>query len=405
MTNNLKWNFMKIKIPPVLGGTLIVIGTSIGAGMLGLPVVTGEGGFVPAIFIYVASWLFMMSTGLLLLEISLRMPKDSNLISMSDKYLGKFGKGFSWALYLFLFYSLSVAYISGGGDLIRDVIPISRAGSYVLFIMILSPFVYFGAKTVDSINRFLMVGLIASFLLFVIFGMPSIELSYLEHANWPKALGALPVIFASFAYQGVVPSLTYYLKKDAKKLRYTIVLGTSLTFIIYMIWEFLILGTVPSHGPNSLKEAADLGFSAIQPLQYHSGVKTVVTLGRFFGFFTITTSFLGVSLGVFDFLSDGLKIAKKGYQKIGLASLTFLPPLIIALLFPGIFLIALHYAGGVGCAVLLGLFPVMMVFSARYIKKEEIPKAEQIKGGKPFLILLALFIVFELLVEGFKSYL
>jgi tyrosine-specific transport protein len=394
-----------MKIPPVLGGTFIIAGTSIGAGMLGLPVVTGEGGFVPAIFIYIASWLFMMTTGLLLLEISLRMPKDSNLISMAGKYLGKFGTVFSWLLYLFLFYSLSVAYISGGGDLIRDVLPVTHFFSYIIFLLILAPFVYFGARMVDSINRFLMFCLIATFLLFVIFGISSIEFEYLQHSNWSKSFLALPVIFASFAYQGVIPSLTYYLKKDAKKLRYSIVFGTLLTFVIYMIWEFLILGIVPPIGENSLQDALKSGLSAIQPLQYHTGYTILATLSRFFGFFTITTSFLGVTLGVFDFLSDGLKISKKGSNKILLAGLTFVPPFIVATLFPGLFLVALHYAGGVGCALLLGLIPILMVYSARYVKKENEPQSIQVKGGKILLFVLILFIVFELSIEVFKGYL
>ena len=38
----------------VLGGALLVAGTSIGAGMLGLPVVTGVGGFASVYFCLLA---------------------------------------------------------------------------------------------------------------------------------------------------------------------------------------------------------------------------------------------------------------------------------------------------------------------------------------------------------------
>ena len=79
---------MKSKI---LSGSLLVTGTAIGAGMLALPVATCLGGFVPAIFIYLACWLFMAATGLLFLEICLWMPEDANIVSMSTHLLGPAG--------------------------------------------------------------------------------------------------------------------------------------------------------------------------------------------------------------------------------------------------------------------------------------------------------------------------
>ncbi|HUD01475.1 MAG TPA: aromatic amino acid transport family protein, partial [Rhabdochlamydiaceae bacterium] len=52
----------------VVGGTLLIAATTIGVGMLGLPIATGPGGFVPATFVYILTWFFMLCTGLLLLE-------------------------------------------------------------------------------------------------------------------------------------------------------------------------------------------------------------------------------------------------------------------------------------------------------------------------------------------------
>ena len=75
----------------------------------------------------------------------------------------------------------------------------------------------------------------------------------------------------------------------------------------------------------------------------------------FFGFFTsicMITAFLGVSLGLFDFLADGLKLKKAGSQGKLTLALTFLPPLVVVLTNPGIYLKALSYAG-VCCVILL----------------------------------------------------
>src|SRR5277367_3285620 len=105
----------------VFGGTLLIAGTMVGVGMLALPVATGEGGLLPAIIIYLLCWLFMLSTGLLLLEVCTWMPKDSNLITMAEKLLGPVGKNICWAVYLFLFVTVMIAHVVGGGAVLSEI--------------------------------------------------------------------------------------------------------------------------------------------------------------------------------------------------------------------------------------------------------------------------------------------
>ena len=378
----------------LVGGSLLVAGTSIGAGMLGLPILTGLGGFVPSIFVYLLCWIFMTCTGLLLLEVCLKHPPDANLVSLASAYFGKAGKAFAWILYLFLFYCLSIAYVAGGGGMLRDWLglgPIWSGG--LLFVLLLAPFVYFGAKIVDRLNLFLMAGLIGTYLLFIALGIEHVNISFLQTANWGPAILALPIIFTSFSYQGVIPTLTTYMRRDATKLRIAIIAGTSLTFIIYLFWEFLILGIIPVEG---LEEARALGQTAVQPLRRQLVSGTVLGVGQAFGFFAIATSYLGVTLGLLDFLADGFRLVKKGLRRVFLACLTFLPPLFIALTQPGIFIQALIYAGGIGCALLLGLLPILMAWKARN-RKELGPIL--LPGGKIFLTILAVFVILEVLME------
>ncbi len=115
-----------------------------------------------------------------------------------------------------------------------------------------------------------------------------------------------------------------------------------------------------------------------------------------FAFFAITTSFLGVTLGLMDFLADGLRMPKLGVRRLFLALLTFVPSLAIALTYPSIFLRALGFAGGIGCALLLGLLPIWLTWIARVRHPEE-PKL--LFGGRSLLFILFLFVAFELLLE------
>ena len=379
----------------VLGGTLLVAGTSIGAGMLALPVVTASGGFFPALLVYFLCWLFMTCTGLLFLELCLKLPPDANLVTMATTYLGRPGKIFAWILYLFLFYSLSIAYVSGGGGLLQSWLGIDIWMCQLLFVGILGFCVYVGAQMVDRLNLILMAGLIVSYFAFVVFGLPHVNLSHLQTADWNGSLYALPVVFTAFSFQGIIPSLTTYLKRDPRKIRFAIVGGTSIAFCIYVLWEFLILGIVPV---ESLLQAKELGQTAVAPLKYHVSAASITSIGQAFAFFAIATSFLGVTLGLLDFLADGLVMPKKGMRKLLLALLTFVPPLIVSLVNPHVFILALVFAGGVGCALLLGFLPTLMAWVARY-RGEGHGGPTMLAGGKYLLSILFLFVLFELVME------
>ena len=76
------------------------------------------------------------------------------------------------------------------------------------------------------------------------------------------------------------------------------------------------------------------------------------------------TAFLGVSLCLISFLSDGLNMNQKGAQGLGLFLLTFAPPLIMVIYCPGIYINALNYAGFF-CVILLLLLPALMSYFGR----------------------------------------
>lgn len=387
----------------VLGGSLLIAGTTIGVGMLALPVATGEGGFLPAIVIYLLCWLFMLCTGLLLLEVCTWMPKDSNLITMAHRLLGPVGKNICWVVYLFLFVTVMIAHVVGGGSVLSDISggSIPTWLSMIIYVVIFSPIVYLGTKWVDRLNITLMLGVAISYFLFIGVSYKHVDTSLLTRNDWSKAWLALPILFTAFTFQVIIPTLMTYMDRNVKKVRLAILLGTSIPLIVYLIWEFLILGIVPADGPHGLTEAAKKGWNAVMPLKELLGSSIVVGIGKSFAFFTMTTSYLALALAYLDFLADGLKVQKKGLKKIFLCLAVFVPPTLVALTYPHIFLTALSYAGGFSCAILFGLFPPIMVWVGRYIKKYD--RNPQIFGGKAFLLLLVFFILVELGIEIFQE--
>jgi tyrosine-specific transport protein len=243
----------------------------------------------------------------------------------------------------------------------------------------------------------LIAGLALSYFGFVFLGLRYVQPALLKYYDWSYSLKVLPIAFTSFAYQGIIPTLATFMHHDAKSIRKAILIGSFIPLIAYTVWEWLILGIVPLEGANGLKVALQQGQNAVHPLKYFIYNDSVYWLGQAFAFFALVTSFLGVALGLRDFLADGLNIQKDVKGKLLLALLVLIPPLVIAISYPHIFLIALDYAGGFGCALLLGLLPVMMVWRGRY--SMGLPFDPQLPGGRVFLLFLGAFVSIELISE------
>lgn len=387
----------------VLGGALLIAGTTIGVGMLALPVATGDAGFLPALMIYFLCYLFMLCTGLLLLEVCTWMPKDSNLITMASKLLGPVGKNICWALYLFLFVTVMIAHVAGAGNTVSEMLQdkFSVSLSMIVYVIAFAPIVYLGTHVVDRLNLVLIAGVAISYILFIYFSIGHVNFELLTRANWHQAWPALPILFTAFTYQVIIPTLMTYMNRDVKKVRTSILLGTSIPLIVYVLWEFLILGIVPAEGPGGLIAASYKGQTAVTPLKAIINKPTLTIIGRAFAFLAMTTSYIGLALAFMDFLADGLKIKKNHVGKFFLCIAIFLPPLLISLIHPDLFLVALSYAGGFSCAILFGLYPPLMAWVGRYIKKHP-GHSYQLPGGKLMLGALIVFVVAEVILEIYK---
>ncbi len=361
----------------VLGGVLLIAGSCIGAGMLALPVITGIGGFVPSVFMFVLAWLFMTSTGLLLLEANLAIGHKLSLISIAEQTLGRVGKLFCWVLFIFLFYSLSIAYISASGSILQSIsadlfgIEFPVWGGSLLFTLLFAFVIYIGTRHVDYVNRVLMVGLIITYFILVVLGSQHINAEYLTVKQWKYAFAALPVIIISFGFHNMIPSIAMYMKGDVKRLRLTVLAGSVIPLLIYLVWEAVMLGIIPVQGREGLLHALDQGEAATQALRAVVGRTWINMVAQAFALFAIITSFLAQSLSLVDFLADGLKIPKVGVGRVTLVLLTLIPPFAFAFVYPGIFLKALNLAGGFSAVILFGVMPVMMVWVLRYRRKEK----------------------------------
>lgn len=373
----------------LLGATLLIAGTCIGVGMLALPVATAEGGFFSSLPIYLLVWLFMLCTSRLIVEACLWCPKDANLITVSRTLLGKQGAAFCWLLYLFLFYCLMVAHTVAGGEAVAGFQSVRSPQwlSTLIYMVLFAPAVYLGTKWVDRVNIILMTGVVITFFFFIFYAFPNIDTQLLYRSDLPKAWKALPVLLTAFGFQNLIPTLVTYTDRNDKLIMKAIWIGTSIPLALYILWQLMIHGIVPY---DILAQAFSNGQNAVVPLQEVLQKSGIAKIGQIFAFFAMTTSFIGIAIAFFDFWADGLSWKKQGINKIGLVALVFGIPYLVACTNPTIFFIALTWAGGIGVILLLGIMPILFVWSGRYLQKRS-KKHEELKGGKVTLSILFLF--------------
>jgi tyrosine-specific transport protein len=375
------------------GAVLLISGTTLGGAMLALPIMTGLAGLVPSLCIMGLIWLLMLHSGFYFLEVNLHVRGENNLVSMAGATLGSLAQYFVGFFYLLLLYALLSSYLLGCGQLLQDLLEpwfsLSESqeiamGSVALFFAL---FLAVGTEAVDILNRFMMVGFALAFGVILWIGAPKVEVEHFKYVNMAYFIPSISTVLTTFGFHVIIPSLTTYLDHDEKLLKKSLIWGTGIPFLIYIVWQLLVLGIVPVSGENSLAASALRGLQITFALKALLHNPLVGVCLRLFALFAITTSLIGVALSLEDFLADCLKWSKKGFSKVNLLALTFIPPLSFSLYYPQGFIKALDY-GGILVMILLVIVPILMAVRER-IRREKDPsfikEGFEVWGGYPLI--------------------
>ncbi|WVZ66982.1 hypothetical protein U9M48_016130 [Paspalum notatum var. saurae] len=263
-----------------------------------------------------------------------------SLVSMTMRTLGTFGVRTACLSYLFIHYALLVAYVARSSDIITNSLGIPLWESATLFSLAFGGICYFGSqRLIGAVNGVLVIGILTSFTSLVVVASGNLQWSSLLETNFAAAPQSIPIIALSFVYQNVVPVLCTNLEGDLSKVRTAIVAGTAIPLALFLVWDGVILGTLPDlAGSSNVSDPLEL-------LRTSNGI--VGPIVEAFSFLAIGTSYIGFVLGLSDFLVDLLKLPG-GQNKPLPYILTLFPPLVLSLLDPDIFFKALDFAGTYG---------------------------------------------------------
>lgn len=387
----------------------LVAGTTVGAGILALPAMTHPAGFLPSTVMLMVVWVYALVAALLLAEVNvfcMRRSGQANmgLLGMVESTLGKPIANVAGGAYLFLHYALLVAYLSQGGDilsgglahLVGAAIP-SWAGPTV-FALIFGGLLYWGSDQLVAKFNSTFVGIvILTFMALLVLSSTQVDPGALVHQNWPAISPAISVMLVALFYHNVVPVVATQLEGDLGQIRQSIVVGSVIPLLMFLIWNAVILG--------SMGGLASLGAEVFDPLEILRnnadlpGLSIVVSV---FSEFAIATSFIGFTYGLLDFLKDAFQVQEiTSDNRLPFYSLVFLPALGLSTLNPNIFFTALDYAGAFSISVLGGILPAIMAWTLRYRSPWQTSPQTLVPGGRGTLIIMVVLAVAVIAIQIF----
>ena len=382
---------MNIKM---MGSSLIIAGTALGAGMLAIPMVLAQFGLLYGTLLMVLICFGTTYAALLLLEATIKAGGGLGLNSIARKTLGKQGQLITNGLLYALLICLLMAYILGAGDLLSKLlsnfgVDISATTSQITFTLLAGAVVASGTGVIDKLNRALFFVMLASLFTTMVFLAPSMTQENLmqvtshDHVDLIKTSA---ILFTSFGFMVVIPTLVSYNHEATdKQLRNMVIVGSLIPLVCYLCWLFAVVGNLSEEQFRSFKNVSDLmaAFEAQSPWVGN-------VLSTFTGL-ALLTSFFGVAMSLFNQNRDMFN------QNTAVTyCISFILPLAGSLLAADKFLQVLNYAGII--LVFLAVFvPLVMVHKQRFMKVAE--DRYSAEGGRPMMLFSLLFGCFLLISQ------
>lgn len=385
--------------------SMLVAGTSIGAGILALPSATYASGVVPSSMTLVLGWMFTSVAGLLIAEATQQVKlrtgrKGLGFVATLGEILGRGPEVVAMFLFGFVVYSMMVAYVAQGGVLLSFA-----PAPQMLFACTLGALLTFGSpKAIDAFNNVFVAVVVASFVVIVSLGIPQVVPSRFKRADWTAAPRALPICALALVYHTVVPYIVDKLDADKRSVSVALLGGSALPLVMFLVWNAVVLGAVPS------------GAGIVDPVAIlRAGGDGASLLGfavSLFSMMAIVTSVIGLFFGMRSYIADLCRLPPVAdltlSHHLALAAGVLGPPVYFATSYPDAFMAALDLAGSFGVTTLFGAMPVVAVWRLRQnplpaSTRRTVPPSDELlitPGGTPLLaaqLALTIFMIADAL--------
>ena len=365
-----------------------LIGTIVGAGVLGIPYVIAKSGFLYGtilILLVGAAFLFLnLFTG----EIVLRTKEQHQLTGYMEKYLGKWGKNLMMFSMVFGIYGALTAYLIGEGQVLKIIFGGPAWIYTLLFFAIVAIIIYKGVKAMGKVELVVISLLVVVVFLIGLLSYDKIDLSNLS--TFHPAFFFLPYGVILFAFIGTasVPEMQEELENEKHKLKKALIWGSVIPVLLYALFSFIVISIV---GLNN--------FELLLPNERIATVALSVyanpTLGLFaniFAIFTMFTTFLTLGVALMEMYEYDYHL-----KKSMAFALTMFLPLGLALSGFTTFIATLGITGAIAGGV-DGILIVLAYWKAKKLgdRKPEYSLRVSKLVGMVLILMFALGILYQL---------
>lgn len=328
-------------------GASLIVGSIIGAGVLGIPYAAAALGLIPSLVLTLAVGSVLYYTSIVLLRFSAERDGDQ-LATIATDVLGRHGGALTMIGMMIYIYGALLAYTSAGGSTIAALTPLGQVPAAALFWLAAAVLIYRGLEASITTETVLVVGIVSLFVLVAVTSLPHGDLSNAAPMNLGAWQAFLGVSLFAFVGHAMVPDV-YAALGDYEQAKRSVRLAYVFVFSLYAILTVafvLVFGrSVPQIAPT-----------AFEQLYGRAGL----IVGNLLPLITVLTSFIGFGLA-----------GKRNYQEyVGLSAnaawaVTVLPPL--ALFIYGIrgFVGTLEVAGNGGAVIITLLVPLALLLADR----------------------------------------
>lgn len=338
---------------------MMVVGATIGSGVLGLAFASKSAGWPILVFWLITAAVVSTVSMFYVAETSLRTRQPLQLAGLARKYLGCVG---SWCLFFSVgatcFCSL-IAYSNGCGKILSDMFHVSFYTGSLLFILPASIVVWLGLKATGAAEKFISSGMIIILLVLVVASFISYRVPFANilYVHWEYAMPIFNITIFVYAVQYIVPEVARGFRHQPEKLVPSILIGFIISLLILTLVPLSVFLMLPV---DEITEVASLAWGrALNSPALYLLVNVFAFCAMITSFWAIAESFLSNTVDTFHIIND-----RNFRVRLPLLIAIIVPPFLLAF-FEGVsFVNAIYYAGTFG-GIIMSVLPVFMLNHAR----------------------------------------
>ncbi len=336
---------------------MLIVGTSIGGGVLMLPVLVSKAGFALGLLASIVTWAMMFFAAWIMVDEYLQEGlSNASLLSIYGK--NQYTRTIVEAIYGCLYVALLVAYSVGVLNVVSYLFPDEISKRFIVAFIwgILAILILGGQKWLHPYNSLFTWTLLFLCVRMLFPCFTRLDISNLQYSN-SHFLGKLfPLFLCSYGFHVILPTVCRTLDGCKKSIRLAIFYGSLITCVVYVLF---LLGTLGFLSPPVLQETLVKNLPVTLPLGERLG-QSMLFYGALISLFAMITSYLGVGEAFAQFLFENKRIRSVFYGRC----VALLVPLVGVLQISSLLLKALNWAGIV-CGILFGILPTIFWMQKR----------------------------------------